>query len=293
MPKKVFTSTARMTLALLQSIASQINYYAPIVILTLGLAGAACNFITFTAAQLRGNSCAFYFLSASIFELLYVPFGLIVRFSFLYLGSTLINTSRAFCKIYALLLYALPLVANYLVVLASIDRCLSSSVHARLRAFSQIKVAYRTAAAAVVTAFVSCIHVLVVYDLRPRCSSMRGASAMFDSMFVVFWLGFIPHTLMLVFGSLTFANIRRTKRRITGQPAVAAVEATGSNKQQRRDQKTQTQLIAVSDACGPDCDGDDRIHSIVDDARPSGIQFNPSFKLYDSLCVLQSCTTDS
>ena len=70
---------------------------------------------------------------------------------------------------------------------------------------------------------------------------------MFDSMFVVFWLGVIPHVLMLIFGFLTFANIRRTKRRIASHPA-AAVDATGPNKQLRRDQKTQTQLIAVSDA---------------------------------------------
>ncbi|CAF3829211.1 unnamed protein product, partial [Rotaria magnacalcarata] len=53
---------------------------------------------------------------------------------------------------------------------------------------------------------------------------LNGALSIFDGMFVVFWLGIIPHILMFIFGFLTFMNIRRTKRRIANKPS----ENTGS-----------------------------------------------------------------
>jgi len=219
------------------------TYYGPIILLVIGIIGCLCNFITFTAPQLRKNSCAFYFLISAIFELLSITFGLISRFAADHLGSTLINTDAIYCKLRAYLVSALPLVATYLVLLSSIDRCMSSSVHARLRSFSQMKMAYRATIVAIAVGFISCAHILVSYDLRPRCGTIPGAYAMFDSMFVVFWLGIIPHVLMLVFGFLTFMNIRRTKRRIAVKPTP---NAAASTKQQRRDQKTDAELIVVS-----------------------------------------------
>ena len=231
------------TLATIQKVTSEMNYYVTIIILVVGFLGCFCNFITFTAPQLRNNSCAFYFLVAALFELFSISFGLISRFAADNLGSTLLQTNRAFCKLRAYLVSALPLVATYLILLTSLDRCLSSSVHARLRSLSRMKVAYRAALVAALVGFSSCSHILVSYDLRPRCGTMPGGYAVFDGLFVVFWLGVIPHVLMLTFGVLTFLNVRRTKRRIVAQPQN---NVAGSNRQQRRDQKTDKQLIVVS-----------------------------------------------
>ncbi len=218
------------------------TYYGPIILLVIGIIGCLCNFITFTSPQLRKTSCTFYFLLSAVFELLSITFGLISRFAADHLGSTLINTDRVYCKLRAYLVSALPLAATYLVLLASIDRCMSSSVSARLRSFSQLKVAYGASAFAAVLAFASCAHILVGYDLRPRCGALPGVFAMYDGMFVVFWLGILPHMLMLAFGCVTLMNVRRTKRRIAMKPTANAAVAT---QQQRRDQKTDTQLIAV------------------------------------------------
>ena len=278
------------TNATLQIIANKINFYVPIVIVTVGVIGSVCNLITFTALKLRKNSCAFYFLIATLFELSYITFGLLSSSASALFGSNLSSTDRIYCKVRAYLVYAIGLMPTYLILLASVDRFMSSSAHARLRAFSQIKVAYRATVGAIVTAFVSCVHVPIIYDLRPRCSSLRGALAMFDSMFVVFWLGVIPHVLMLIFGFLTLANIRRTKRRIVSHPA-AAVDATGPNKQQRRDQKTQTQLIAVSDARGRAERRNECLCLIVDDACPSGNEHLSRLNLRDHICILCSPTT--
>lgn len=227
----------------IQIVTNQMTYYGPIIILVVGILGCLCNFITFTAPQLRKNSCAFYFLISAVFELLSITFGLISRLAADHLGSTLINTNRAYCKLRAYLVSALPLIATYLVLLSSIDRCMSSSRSARLRSFSQMKVAYYSTIAAIVLGFISCIHILIVYDLRPRCSVGNGAIAIFDGMFVVFWLGVIPHILMFIFGSLTFLNIRRIKKRIANKTTQTS---TVSTEQQQRQQKTDLQLILVS-----------------------------------------------
>lgn len=234
------TTTTR---AQIQIVTSEMTYYGPIILLIIGITGCLCNFITFTAPQLRKNSCAFYFLICAIFELMSITFGLISRLAADHLGSTLINSNQQYCKLRAYLVSALPLVATYMLLLSSIDRCMSSSVSARLRSFSEIKMAYRASLIAVALAFLSCIHILIGYDLRPRCSPMDGAFSMYDSMFVVFWLGIIPHVLMFIFGFLTFLNIRRVKERVASKPQQNAAVTTYH---QRSQQKTDSQLILVS-----------------------------------------------
>ncbi|CAF5130097.1 unnamed protein product, partial [Rotaria sp. Silwood1] len=103
-----------------------------------------------------------------------------------------------------------------------------------------MKIAYRATIVAIAISFLSCIHILVAYDLRPRCGVVAGPVSRFDGMFVVFWLGIIPHILMLIFGFLTVMNIRRTKTRVAAKPLQSVVAST---QQQRRQQKTDAQLI--------------------------------------------------
>ena len=231
------------SLAPIQIVTTGLNYYGTIIILVVGFLGCFCNFITFTAPQLRNNSCAFYFLVATLFELFSISFGLISRFASDNLGSTLLQTNRAFCKLRAYLVCTIPLVATYLILLTSLDRCLSSSVHARLRSLSRMKVAYRAALIAALVGFSSCSHILVSYDLRPRCGTMLGGYAVFDGLFVVFWLGVMPHALMLLFGSLTLLNVRQKKRRIAAPLPSVHVAAHSS---QIREQKRQRQFMIVS-----------------------------------------------
>ncbi|CAF4658184.1 unnamed protein product, partial [Rotaria sp. Silwood2] len=183
-----------------------------------------------------------YFLMSTVFELLSITFGLISRLAAEHFGSTLINTNRVYCKSRAYLVSVLPLIATYLVLLSSIDRFLSSSVSVHLRSFSQMKIAYRATIGAITIGLLSCIHILVGYELRPRCSVLAGSFAMFDGMFVVFWLGIIPHVLMLTFGFLTIMNIQRTKKRI----AVTPYENTVTPRQQQHhQQKTDAHLIVM------------------------------------------------
>jgi signal transduction histidine kinase len=200
-----------------EMLSSQIRYYGSLIILVIGTISCACNFITFTAPQLRSNSCAFYLLTSSLFEFFTITFGLLSAYAFELFGSTLWNTNQIFCKVRSFLAHATPLISTYLVLLSAVDRYMSSSTNVHLRAFSQIKMAYRATVVAIGIGFISCTPVAVGYVVRPRCRKMPGTYEMFDSIFAVSWLGVIPHLLMLVFGSLTFLNIRRSKKQIRKQ----------------------------------------------------------------------------
>jgi len=218
------------TQASIQIITYKMTYYGPIILLIFGTISCLCNFLTFTSRKLRQNSCAFYFLCSSIFELLSITFGLITRLYADHFGGNLQNTNRFYCKFRAYFVSSIPLISTYFVLLSAIDRYMSSSIHARLRSFSQIKIAYRLFIIVIIIGLISCSHILISYDLRPKCSTLPGTYAIFDGMFVVFWLGIIPHLLMLIFGLITLINIRQKR----------------FNKQQRNNQKTDTQLIIVS-----------------------------------------------
>ncbi len=227
----------------IQILTSQIGYYGPLVIVVIGTISCICNLITFTAPQLRSNSCAFYFLISTVFEFFTITFGLLSAYAFELFRSTLWNDNQIFCKIRSFIVHATPLIAVYMVLLSSIDRCMSSSIHVRFRAFSQIKMAYRATAVAIGIALISCTPVAVGYVVRPTCRKMPGAYEMFDSIFAMSWLGVIPHLLMLVFGFLTFLNIRRSKQLIKRQ-----MKTSSATENQRRKtlRKTDSQLITVS-----------------------------------------------
>ncbi|CAF0721531.1 unnamed protein product [Adineta ricciae] len=241
----VSSSTRDLTTrATIQIVTIQMTYYGPVLLLIVGIFGCLCNFLTFTSRQLRQNSCAFYFLCASVFEFLSITFGLISRLAADHLGSNLQNTDRFYCKLRAYLVSAIPLIATYLILLSAIDRCMSSSTHACLRSFSRIKNAYRSVIIAILVALISCSHILITYDLRPRCSTLVGTYAIFDGLFVVFWLGVIPHILMLIFGFITLLHIKRVRQRKFMEIPIDTI-TTSNRSTPRPSHKTERQLILM------------------------------------------------
>lgn len=216
------------TQATIRIITFKMTYYGPIILLIIGIIGCLCNFLTFTSKRLAKNSCAFYFLCSTIFEFLSITFGLSTRLFADHFGSNLQNTNRYYCKFRAYFVSTIPLIATYFILLSSIDRCMSSSIHVRLRSFTQIKMAYRSMIIVIIIGLISCSHILISYDLRPKCKTLHGSYGIFDGMFAVVWLGIIPHILMLIFSFITLMNIRRLKQR-----------------KYSKHQRTETQLIIV------------------------------------------------
>ena len=200
----------------IQALTLSISIYASYVILIISNIGCIGNFITFTSKKLRKNSCGWYFLISAIFDFLFINFGLSTKIAAVNYGNRMENTSLVWCRLRAYLTWTLPCISTGYVVLASIDRCLSTSRSTRLRSFSQITVAYRMTCIPIILYGLSNLHQLFYYNLQIYCLPMPGIYSYFLSLYSILWTSLIPQSSMLIFGLIAYYNIKKTRQRVAG-----------------------------------------------------------------------------
>ncbi|CAF1202532.1 unnamed protein product [Adineta steineri] len=227
-----------MDIVTIQIITDYISHYTPYIILVLGNIGCICNFLTFTAKQLRQNSCGWYFLMSALSDFTFINFGLFTKISSEQYGSTLQNTNLPWCKIRTYFTWVLPCFATGYLVLASLDRCLSTSTNARLRSFSHIKIAHRMTCIPIILYSLTTSHQFIYFVLQPECTPLPGTYSYFLSMYSIIWTSLIPQSAILIFGFVTYLNIRRSHRRLI-QPSKHSVY------QQQRN-RTDIQMIKIT-----------------------------------------------
>jgi len=172
---------------------------------------------------------------SALFDFLYINFGLFTKLSTEQYGSTLQNTNLIWCRIRVFLTWVLPCFATSYLVLASIDRCLSTSTNTRFRSFSQIKVAHRMTCVPIILYSLTTCHQFFYYNLRPTCSSLPGTYAYFLSVYSIVWTNLIPQSAILIFGLITYCNIRKSYRNLIR-----------SKEQQSNRTRTDSQLIRIT-----------------------------------------------
>lgn len=172
-----------MDIASIESLRKFITLYTPYFILIFNNIGCIGNFITLTTKQLRQNSCGWYFLMSTVFDFLLINFGLFTKLATLEYGSLLLNTNISWCRIRVFLTWTLPCISTGYVLLASIDRCLSTSENIRFHSFSQIKIAYRMTCLPIILYSFTTSHQLFYYKLQPDCSPLSGIYSAFLSIY--------------------------------------------------------------------------------------------------------------
>lgn len=203
-----------MSVTIYDNINRQLSLYAPCVLLFFGNIGCILNFITFTAKQLRQNSCGWYFLLSAIVDFAIVNFGLITKLFSDYFGSKYHNTSRTYCKLRIYIIWLLPCISTCYLVFAALDRCLSTSEKTNYRSFSRLYIARRLSLIPIVVYALTSIHLLIYYDLRPNCAPEPGVYSIFLSSYSIFWTSVIPQGLLLIFGIQTYRNVRSSRKRL-------------------------------------------------------------------------------
>lgn len=214
-------------------------YVAPFVLLTFGTLGCLGNFLIFTSKRLRKNSCAHYFLCAAVFELLTLCFGLISRIADQY-GSLLQRQNRMYCKFRSYLTFVFPTTVTFLLLMATFDRCMSTSTSTRLRRWSQLKVARIVTVVVFLMSMLACSHIFVFVDHYPACSAQPGLYALFYIIFLIVYGGLGPDSLILLFGLWTMRNVAQSRAR------VAQVSGVTQQQQQQTARKTNSQFVVVS-----------------------------------------------
>ena len=194
-------------------IGQQIYIYGGSFFLVIGLIGNGMNILPFSTIRVyRTTPCTFYFLVASIDNTFYMLFNFTTCIFGNIYGIELSNISMAWCKIRQFLLVSSSLITLTCSSLAIIDQFLVTSRNAYLRQQSNLERAHRIVVAAIIFWILHAIPSLCLYDISPitnRCSSTNPIYAIYNRIYLVGLLCSIPITTRVIFGSLTYRNIRQ------------------------------------------------------------------------------------
>ena len=209
-------SSNSTSITTLTTISSLVPLTINFITVTVGIIGGFCNVITFTAPKIRQNSCVFYLLCATIFQLLSMIILVPTRIALDNFGFNLENESASFCKLRYYCALSLPALVTYYTLFAIIDRCLATSTNANVRSWSQLKIAYRSSMILCLVIFLATSHTLAFYNIyNGECLvPSTGIYAILLSIYLVFVMIVLPHTLMFVFSLITFLRLKQTRQRI-------------------------------------------------------------------------------
>jgi hypothetical protein len=209
-------STTTSYSATLTGILSNITLYIDLVTFIFGTIGCIGNLITFTSRQMRQSSAALYLLCVTASQLVTILICVGIRVTYDHSGSNLLNQSAVFCKFRYYLAVALPSLASYYMFLATLDRFLCTSDNARIRTWSQIKVAKRLAAAMLIVGVTMPIHILILFNIYDnKCQTNPGSIYTFIyAGYLIIVVIFLPHFLMLTFSLITVRAFIKLRQRV-------------------------------------------------------------------------------
>ena len=152
------TMSASYDISWLNYINVQMNRYFPLPFVVFGTIGLILNMIIFTRRSLCNNSCVQYLLYNSLSNLIVLYWVVTTRLISDGYGNDLSLRSNIFCKIRYFLTYYSRTLATWFIVLACVDRWLSS-IQANQR-FNRVPFARRLSILTCLICFISYLHVL-------------------------------------------------------------------------------------------------------------------------------------
>ena len=215
-----------------------VNVYP--LLITFGVLSHLINIGVLRARHLRHSSCTFYFLFSSLASVVYLN-GSPLSLYLTYRWGVSTSGSPFGCRWTTFMIFSSALFVTVMFVSASIDRYLSSSSSARLRALSRVTTAKGSIAVLLlVVLFYSCPFILIYeWNYSTNRCVQHTSTLIFvylSSRIVLFYL--LGPSIMAFFGFATIANIRTRVGRIG-----AAMEMNSSR--QRTQRRTEGQLTRM------------------------------------------------
>lgn len=236
-----FESIKRMSLdssvAFIYRMTNLVSLYGPITFIFIGTVGSLCNFFTFTSVQLKSSSCSIYLFCAAVFDLITIHFGGISRLLSDQAGIHPHNVSRVYCKIRGFIINDMPATATAFIVVASIDRFMSTSNRVHYRRMAMTKTAKRIVPFIIAFTALLSTQYIFFFDLQPACGPLPGIYSVLVATYSIVGTSIIPHVLMLIFGLGTYWHMRLSRNRIQ----------VVHEQQERRRKSMEVQLIRVSE----------------------------------------------
>ena len=211
-------SNEMMSVTALKSLLSQLNFYFGLFIFVFGIVGNILNIFVLAQRPLRSNPCVAVFLASSTAGIIAILSGLTSRV----LSGVTVDLSATvnwICKLRGFVLFASRFATFWLIMLATFDRWLLSSVDARRRQMSSMKNALRGIAAIVLTSIVVHSQLFYCYEANLvgtplKCFTRNFQCRLINDLIFSVAAILVPLLLILVFGLLTISNTRKTRGRV-------------------------------------------------------------------------------
>ena len=195
-----------------QIVQGQLLRYMPLVTMIAGIIGNTLNCLIFTRRSLRQNSCSIYFLASSIANFFGIFFGCLTRILSTFQINPPASQMALYCKSKTFLTYTGLAASTWFIVGACADRFASSASTARIRSFSQVKIARR------VVCLVSIVMIIIYFQMNfcfdgsvqaGNCFISTPLCNSFNDFNLLVTYSLIPPILMLILGLMTIRNVRR------------------------------------------------------------------------------------
>ncbi|CAF1046620.1 unnamed protein product [Rotaria sordida] len=232
----------------LDNLSSHLNHYLSIIILLFGTIGNLLNCLALSQRTLRTNPCAFLFLASSIANIITLISGVTVRLLASW-SADLTDTNRWLCKFRIFILFSSRTIASWLIVLATCDRWISSSINIHRRQMSSLKNAQRSI---IVIICLSClIYIQIFYcyeanltDAPLKCYGKTTWCRLLIDLEFIFINILISSLLMFFFSFMTILNVRHNVlRRIQFVPTNIMIPTATMKKHSQRLKKTEHYLL--------------------------------------------------
>lgn len=202
----------------LHHILSQFDRYVAVFIFIFGVVGNVLNIYVFSQRSFRTNSCAWLFYISSFVNLISILSGIIT----IMIGGWTTNPANTIdwvCKLRAFLVFSTRTMGPWLIVLATIDRWLLSSISATRRRKSSLKNAQRGGACIIILSLLLYAQQLYCYkanliDTPLKCYGETSACRYLTDLTFAIVTVVMPVIVMILFGVLTISNVRQSHRRV-------------------------------------------------------------------------------
>ena len=195
-------------------IGQQITIYVGFFFLIVGVVGNVINILVFSSVRAyRTTPCTFYFLCASIYNIIYLSINLTSRIAISGFGIDLTRTSTSWCKIRLFIGVGMILTSLTCSCLATIDQFFSTSKSAHLRRFSNIKWAHRMVIIVTIIWLAHGVPFLCFFNISPvtnSCTNTNYAYSIYYQIILLVYYCVIPVLVMVTFGYLAYRNINQT-----------------------------------------------------------------------------------
>ncbi|CAF3837689.1 unnamed protein product [Adineta steineri] len=195
-----------MAMVNLSFIQQEMIQYGMSIYFLLGLVGNICNCIMFIQPVYRRTPSSIYFLSLSIFSIIYLFWTIIPLFYTLnHIDPQ--TQSLFYCKIQLYGTHVLNQCIRYVVVFACADRFFVTQTNIRIRSLHSSQIAMKLVSIVCPISLVVAIHVPILMNINGNVCGRFGLYKLIYAIYQTIVISILPLILMSLFGIVTIRSL--------------------------------------------------------------------------------------